>query len=731
MALRAASTHQEERVIRHVQVAFGGIGAVVGTAVLFPLHPFAGVAGAVAGAVAGVLVAYRKAVVALARKWSLEDPPRTSRVAFAFYLAALRFNNLDDISRARLERCLADADVNAGVFSAGRVEVYRRRFAVQPDDPGPAFLLASAYKQGWLPRDEQMMPVWARVLREEWIEHPLWQRFNLSRPKLLEDLANLIVQEGDIAPEYVEVVAHAYAENPGNSSWLTYLARTYPPRTDPQALRVYYAFFKQSPRDAANTCFLADYVAEHLQGKPWEAEVLKTAVALGGEERVRHVTALAKCYMLMRYFQEDALSIYREAFANEPEDMYLFAGLVLALSYNKVYDETAEELYSRALKSEKTLAPVLEQLDESMACVQFAMARCLAQRGAQTKTAVGLYAKAFEHDSSDPVIALAYAQALAKAENYSGKAMEAYAVAHKHNPVDTDLLVALAKAYAQNGVTNHEATYVYQKVLHARKEWPGMCETVAALYAKEQRPPELALQLWKRLAEEHPQNAQVRKWIAREYLRRRETKNALTYYQQAAEVAPDDFEAQLMTGKLLLEQTNDLNGAMQALQSAVALQPLHLEANLLLGDTLARMEVYPAALTVFEHVLDNIDNNNVHALSMTAQMKHLTDHDVLAAVKLYERAVTIEPENIQIWKELAEFAKDHGMVDREIRALETLTRLDPRESAYHVRLGELYVIDGDYRRAEEHLRQAISLGAQGTTVFTLLGEAATRVRRSA
>jgi hypothetical protein len=41
------------------------------------------------------------------------------------------------------------------------------------------------------------------------------------------------------------------------------------------------------------------------------------------------------------------------------------------------------------------------------------------------------------------------------------------------------------------------------------------------------------------------------------------------------------------------------------------------------------------------------------------------------------------------------------------------------------------VIDGDFRRAEEHLRQAIGLGAQGTTVFTLLGEVATRVRRSA
>jgi tetratricopeptide (TPR) repeat protein len=241
----------------------------------------------------------------------------------------------------------------------------------------------------------------------------------------------------------------------------------------------------------------------------------------------------------------------------------------------------------------------------------------------------------------------------------------------------------------------------------------------------------LALQLWKRLAEEQPQNAQVRKWIAAEYLRRREVKNALTYYQQAAQIAPDDFEAQFQTGKLLLESTNDLNGALQALQAAVAIQPLHLEANLLLGDTLARLEVYPAALTVFEHILDRIDNNNVHALTMAAQMTHLTSHDVLAAVKMYERAVTIEPENVQVWKEFAEFTKDHGMVEREIRALETLTRLDPRESAHHVRLGELYLLDGDFKRAEEHLRQAISLGAQGTTVFTLLGEAATRVRRSA
>jgi hypothetical protein len=214
MALRAASTHQEERVIRRVKWAFGGIGAALGAILLFPVHPLAAAAGSLIGTFASVLVAYRKAVVALARKWSLEDPPRTSRVAFAFYLAALKCNHLDDISRTRLERCLVEADVDAGVFSMGRVGVYRRRFTVQPDDPGPAFLLAAAYKQGWLPQDEQMIPVWVRVVREEWKEHPLWERFNLSRPKMLEELANTIVREGNVTPECVEVVSQAYAETP-------------------------------------------------------------------------------------------------------------------------------------------------------------------------------------------------------------------------------------------------------------------------------------------------------------------------------------------------------------------------------------------------------------------------------------------------------------------------------------------------------------------------------------
>jgi tetratricopeptide (TPR) repeat protein len=722
--------HHEEQVIRRVQWMFGGIGAAIGAIVLLPIHPLAAAGGGLAGAFASILLAYRKAVVTLAQRWSLETPPRTSRTAFAFYLAALKCNHLDDISRARLERCLVEADVHAGVFSSGRAAIYRRRFSVQPDDPGPAFLLAAAYKQGWLPQDEQMLPVWVRVVREEWKEHPFWQRFNLSRPKMLEELANLIVQQSNVSPECVDVVARAYAENPRHTGWLTYLARAYPPRTDPQALKTYYAFFKHSPRDAANTRFLADYIAEHLQGKLWEAEVLRAAVALGGETRSRYTVALARCYALLKCFDADALPFYREAFALRADDPQVFAALVLALARNKVYDEQAEELYSKALKDEKVLSPVLEEMGGCLADVQSAMARCLAERGLQTKTAISLYSKAFEHDPSDPVIAYAYARALAKAKDFSQKALRVYAVAHKNYPDDPDILVALAKAYAQNGVTGHEATHIYQKVLHARKEWHGMCESLAALYAQEKRPPELALQIWKRLAEEQPQNAQVRKWIGAEYLRRRETKNALAYYQQAAEIAPDDFEAQFQTGKLLLEHTNDLNGALHVLQAAVALQPLHLQANLLLGDTLSRLEVYPAALTVFEHVLDHIDNNNAYALTMAARMKHLTDHDVLAAAKMYERAVTIEPENVQIWKEFAEFTKDHGMIDREIRALETLTRLDPRENTHHVRLGELYMLDGDFKRAEEHLRQAISLGAQGA-VFTLLGEVATRVRRSA
>ncbi|MDW8104759.1 MAG: tetratricopeptide repeat protein [Armatimonadota bacterium] len=731
MALRAASTHHEEQIIRKLQVVFGAAGAAAGALVTFPIHPLAAIVGSVAGAFASLMMAYRRVVVAVARRWSLEEPPRTSRTAFAFYLAALRSNHLDDISRARLERCLVEADVSAGVFSAGRVSIYRRRFHVQPDDPGPAFLLAAAYKQGWLAPDEQMLPVWIRVVREEWKEHPLWDRFNLSRQKLLEELAHRIVQQGDVTPECVEVVTQAYATNPHHTGWLTYLARAYPPRTDPQALKVYYAFFKQAPRDIANTRFLADYVAEHLQGKPWEAEVLRAAAGLAGEEQPRYLLALARCYMQMRSTDEQALEAYRKAFAITPDDPQVLAALSLALARNRVYEEQAEELYKRSLKSEKTLTPLLEELGGSLADVQSAMAHCLAQRGAQTKSAIALYAKAFQHDPSDAVVAYAYAKALSVAEDYSARAMPVYAVAHKHYPDDVDIMVALARAYAQNGKTDHEATHVYQKVLHARKEWEGMCETLARLYAGAERRPELALQLWKRLAEEQPQNAEVRKWIAAEYLRRREVKNALTYYQQAAQVAPDDFEAQFHTGKLLLEHTNDLSGALQALQAAVGMQPLHLEANLLLSEVLVRMEVYPAAQTVYEHILENIDQDNVRALQGLARMKHLTDHDVLAAVRLYERAVTLDPENVDLWKELAEFTKDHGMVDREIRALETLTRLDPRESAHHVRLGELYVIDGDFRRAEEHLRLAISLGAQGTAVFTLLGEVATRARRSA
>lgn len=731
MALRSASAHQEEQIIRRVRWAFSAGTALLSGLLAFPLHPLVGAVASLAGGLLGGLWLYRQAVVVLARKWSLEEPARTTRIAFAFYLAALESSRLDDISRARIERCLVESDVAAGIFSPNRVAVYRRRFSVHVDDPGAAFLLAAAYKQGWLPQDEQMVAVWLRVLRQDWETSPLWERFGLSRVKLLEELANLIVQQGNVTPECVEVVAQAYAANPNHTGWLTYLARAFPPRTDAAALRVYYAFFKRSPRDRENTVFLADYVSENLQGKPWEAEVLQAAIPLHADRRERYILALARCYMRMRHFGEETVAVYREAYALEPQDKQLAVALALALARQHLYDEQSEPLYAEVHKGEQQFAPIVEEMGGSIGEIVVALAHCLAQRGVQNKTALRIYAKALQHAPADGVVAGVYARALARAEDYSEKALPVYIAAHKQYPQDPDLLVALSKAYAHNGATHHEATHVYQKVLHTRLEWEGMCEQLARLYAQERRPPELALQLWKRLAEEQPDNAQVRKWIAAEYLRRREAKNALAYYQVAAEIAPDDFEAQLMTGKLLLQYTNDLSGALQALQAAVGLQPLHLEANLLLGDVLARMEVYPAALTVFEHILDNIDNNCVHALRMAAQMKHLTDHDVLAAAMLYERAVTIEPENIEVWKEFAEFAKDHGMVDREIRALATLTRLDPRESAYHVRLGELYVIDGDFRHAEEHLRQAIALGAQGQTVFTLLGEVATRVRRSA
>jgi tetratricopeptide (TPR) repeat protein len=215
-----------------------------------------------------------------------------------------------------------------------------------------------------------------------------------------------------------------------------------------------------------------------------------------------------------------------------------------------------------------------------------------------------------------------------------------------------------------------------------------------------------------------PENAVYHSNLALAYLGLHEAERAADAWKKALELDPENVEYQHQMNNALGNDylvKGDYQKAVKHYEEALTLAPENAvyHSNLALAyqglrDGTRSIEAWKKAL---EHDPENADYR--HQLNNAQGNDYLVKGDYQEAVKHYEEALTLAPENAVYYSNLA--LAYQGLRDgtRSIEAWNKALRLDPENADYRHQLnnaqGNDYLVKGDYQEAVKHYEVALAL----------------------
>lgn len=154
------------------------------------------------------------------------------------------------------------------------------------------------------------------------------------------------------------------------------------------------------------------------------------------------------------------------------------------------------------------------------------------------------------------------------------------------------------------------------------------------------------------------------------------------------------------------------------------------------GENKARAESEFQAITEAFNILTNPERRRQHDEDLR-QPERPVKHDPLQAAKLFisrglkayreaayleaagnfNRAVEIDPHNVQAWYHLARTAiREERWLPKAREAIDRALSLAPGEASYAKLAGRIYEQSGRHKEARDHYRRAIELGAKDASV---------------
>jgi tetratricopeptide (TPR) repeat protein len=161
----------------------------------------------------------------------------------------------------------------------------------------------------------------------------------------------------------------------------------------------------------------------------------------------------------------------------------------------------------------------------------------------------------------------------------------------------------------------------------------------------------LAEQDLTQLRDEYPDSAEVRVALARAQLERRDADAALAELKKAAELDPDNAEAQYETGHALLKVKSDPAAAIAPLEKAVSLKPDDTDYVTALGTALAGAQQFGRAVEVLSPLVAKPDYQNVEGLFSLGQA-YVNLKRYKEAVPVLEKATNLSPDTAVLWATL-------------------------------------------------------------------------------
>jgi len=178
---------------------------------------------------------------------------------------------------------------------------------------------------------------------------------------------------------------------------------------------------------------------------------------------------------------------------------------------------------------------------------------------------------------------------------------------------------------------------------------------------------------------------------------------AVVAYQTAVELDPQFSSAYSKQALAVLEQVWNtglpnkiqLEKSRPLIDRAILLDPQSSEAFTALGKWYAHFGDVEEAERAYEQAMA-LEPSSVIALVNYGNLMQWNKSDPASAIRLYERAIELDPQNISLRVQLAESKKSVGQIDEGIRIMEGMIEGQPESAAGYRVLAQLYS-DGKFR----------------------------------
>jgi tetratricopeptide (TPR) repeat protein len=225
------------------------------------------------------------------------------------------------------------------------------------------------------------------------------------------------------------------------------------------------------------------------------------------------------------------------------------------------------------------------------------------------------------------------------------------------------------------------------------------------VYAAEQRYPEAIIE-YRNAVKKDPRSGQTRAKLADAYLQTGDARNAIRETVLAADLMPNDTEAQLKAGQLLLlaERFED---AKTRAEKALSVDPNNFGAQLLRGSALIGMKDDDGALQQIDDAI-KLDPGDARGYAVLGSIR-LSKGQRAEAEAAFKRAVEAQPSSAVALMSLADFYWSAGRITEVEPLLQQVIALEPGNVTAHRALVRFYLGTGRAADAEAPLKTVADL----------------------
>ena len=200
------------------------------------------------------------------------------------------------------------------------------------------------------------------------------------------------------------------------------------------------------------------------------------------------------------------------------------------------------------------------------------------------------------------------------------------------------------------------------------------------------------------------------------HARNGDAQNAYREYVRAADTLPDNIDAQLKAGALLL-LGNQFTDAKARAEKVLRLSPRHPGGLTLLGNALAGLNDMDGAMDRLNAAIQ-ADPGEGTLLSNIGVLQ-LARGDRQMAEASFKKAVNAAPKRVETRVALAHFYRSQGRTAEAETVLKEALAVDPRSIQVNSNLAQLYIEGGRTLEAESPLRTLADERKDASSLFTL------------